>query len=52
MFPILQKRKLAENTYLIEIEAHEIAKKAKKYGKPDAARAIVNDIINQASGKV
>lgn len=29
MFPILQKRKLAENTYLIEIEAPEIAKKAK-----------------------
>ncbi len=29
MFPILQKRKLAENTYLLEIEAHEIAKKAK-----------------------
>jgi len=29
MFPILQKRKLAENTFLIEIEAPEIAKKAK-----------------------
>lgn len=29
MFPILQKRKLAEDTYLIEIEAAEIAKKAK-----------------------
>jgi len=29
MFPILQKRKLAENTYLVEIEAPEIAKKAK-----------------------
>ncbi len=29
MFPILQKRKLAENTYLIEVEAPEIAKKAK-----------------------
>jgi len=29
MFPILQKRKLAEDTYLIEIEAPEIAKKAK-----------------------
>jgi len=29
MFPILQKRKLAENTFLIEIEAAEIAKKAK-----------------------
>jgi len=29
MFPILQKRKLADNTYLIEIDASEIAKKAK-----------------------
>ncbi|MBW2975449.1 sulfide/dihydroorotate dehydrogenase-like FAD/NAD-binding protein [Candidatus Woesearchaeota archaeon] len=29
MYPILQKRKLAENTYLIEIEAPAIAKKAK-----------------------
>ena len=29
MFPVLQKRKLAEDTYLIEIEATEIAKKAK-----------------------
>lgn len=29
MFPILQKRKLAENIYLMEIEAPEIAKKAK-----------------------
>ena len=29
MYPILQKRKLAENTYLLEIEAPEIAKKAK-----------------------
>ena len=29
MFEIVQKRKLAENTYLIEIEASEIAKKAK-----------------------
>lgn len=29
MFPISQKRKLAENTYLIEIEAPEIARKAK-----------------------
>ncbi len=29
MFPILQKRKLAESTYLIEIEAPIIAKKAK-----------------------
>jgi ferredoxin--NADP+ reductase len=29
MFPILQKRKLAESTYLIEIEAAVIAKKAK-----------------------
>lgn len=29
MHPILQKRKLAENTYLIEIEAAAIAKKAK-----------------------
>ncbi len=29
MYPILQKRKLAENTYLIEIEAPVIAKRAK-----------------------
>ncbi|MFH1323920.1 MAG: sulfide/dihydroorotate dehydrogenase-like FAD/NAD-binding protein [Nanoarchaeota archaeon] len=29
MFPVLQKRKLSENTYLMEIEAPEIAKKAK-----------------------
>lgn len=29
MFPIAQKRKLAENTYLMEIEVSEIAKKAK-----------------------
>ena len=29
MFPITQKRKLAENTYLIELEAPEIAKRAK-----------------------
>jgi len=29
MYPILQKRKLAENTYLIEIEAPLIAKRAK-----------------------
>lgn len=29
MFPILQKRKLAENTYLMEIEAPHIAKKAR-----------------------
>lgn len=29
MFSILQKRKLAENTYLIEMEAPEIARKAK-----------------------
>lgn len=29
MFPVLQKRKLAENIYLMEIEAPEIAKKAK-----------------------
>lgn len=29
MFPILQKRKLAESIYLMEIEAPEIAKKAK-----------------------
>lgn len=29
MFPILQKRKLAENTYLIEIETPTIAKKVK-----------------------
>jgi len=29
MFPILQKRKLAENTYLIDLEAPLIAKKAK-----------------------
>lgn len=29
MFPILQKRKLAENTFLMEIEAPDIAKKAK-----------------------
>ena len=29
MFDILQKKKLAENTYLVEIEAPEIAKKAK-----------------------
>ncbi len=29
MFDILQKKKLAENTYLIEIEAPDIAKKAK-----------------------
>ena len=29
MFPILQKRKLAESIYLIEVEASQIAKKAK-----------------------
>jgi len=29
MFPILQKKKLAEDTYLIEVEAPEIAKKTK-----------------------
>ena len=29
MFPILRKQKLAENTYLMEIEAPDIAKKAK-----------------------
>lgn len=29
MYPVLQKRKLSENTYLIEIDAPEVAKKAK-----------------------
>jgi ferredoxin--NADP+ reductase len=29
MYPILQKKKLAENTYMMEIEAPEVAKKAK-----------------------
>ena len=29
MYPILQKKKLAENIYMMEIEAPEVAKKAK-----------------------